>query len=414
MSTSIPGFGPPDPATAASASASGSGVPRSSTSAGSAGGDLSDVLKGMNNVAEAQLLMIKLSEEMKKSLEEIPKVITDIYDHFKKVRTGLKEGVDDLEDVKDAAEELRKETEKFSKEAKGTSKSLDAWQQQMRLIHDMNVKLLADNRIQGEQRKQLTAQLHDTQRIYESLRKESASTFDKKVINDAATALDRYHTSVKAIGIEFKKLNTGSRGVVSVSQAHHNIRSAFSDAGFYVKPGVREHQIKTGQLAANMKTLRDHRNAETSKFLPQFTERTASGHVDWKRASRAGLTKEDRFAWKYNDHDDDAKTVGTGWLGRRAMRALGESKGGGEELGLFHRGVLGAMDRGNGSVLKGVVSWGMGLGEKGIGMGAGAMALPIVGESLALLSLVRAGFDRQVQINQGIEKGLGTRSEERR
>jgi hypothetical protein len=358
----------------------------------------------MNNVAEAQLLMIKLSGEMKKSLEEIPKVVMDIFDNFKKVKIGLKEGVDDLEDVKDAAEELRKETEKFSKEAKGTSKSLDAWQQQMRRIHDMNVKLLADNRIQGEQRKQLTAQLHDTQRVYESLRKESTSTFDKKVINDAAIALDKYHTTVKALGIEFKKLKTGGM----FGQAHHNILSAFSDAGFYVKPGVRERVMKYGQLAANMKTIVDHRNAETSKFLPQFTERTASGHVDWKRASKAGLTKEDRFAWKYNDHDDDAKTVGTGWLGRRAIRALGESKGGGEELGLFHRGVLGAIDRGGGSVIKGVASWGMGLAEKGMGMGAGAMAIPGVGEGLALLSLVRAAFDKQIEINQGIEKNLGT------
>jgi hypothetical protein len=67
---------------------------------------------------------------------------------------------------------------------------------------------------------------------------------------------------------------------------------------------------------------------------------------------------------------------------------------------------LGIAERGG--AVSGLANWGMGLVEKGIGMGAGVMATPGVGESLALLSLVRAGFDKQIEINQGIEKNLGT------
>jgi hypothetical protein len=401
-------IGDPGPATAASASASGTGDPRGSINTGAP--DLSSILKGMNNITDAQILMVELSGKMKVALEEIPKTLREVVDQYKKVQTGLKDGVDDIEETVDHYDVLVKKTKEFNKNLNDTNRGGHKRLQDLKQLITAHETLVRSGKMHGRELENVTRQLAHLKKGFQDASAGAIDLTNPSHLKPFQVGLDNMLRTIKTIGIQYKSINS-----TGLNARRDNMRAAFSQAGFYMKPGYRDRAVRMGQLAANLKANTAHHTALSKEAFEEkmgkvrgfggFINRKPSGEVDWKAFSKKGRTPE---FWEKLDTKATARQMGGGGIESYALGRLANAKAGKGTLGFGTKAILGMMEKGEGSALRGVGAWGMGLAEKGMGMGAGAMAIPGVGEGLALLSLVRTAFDKQIEINQGIEKNLGT------
>jgi hypothetical protein len=374
---------------------------------------LNRLLAGMEKLTAVYNSIDKVTAKISESNVTQAKAIGDATKNVKAMGTSLKTNVDMMEDITDLWKETSKQTEKFIKDSQNIKKSRQQTIEEVQKLIKQNEQLIGSQKLYGYQVAHSRDSLRLLRGVYKDIKAQSDSTFDHKKLSPFADELKKIHTHTKALGIEFKKIQPSLHGI---GTRHQNIRAAFSDAGFYMKQGLPDKLGKLAQLAANMRELKEahHKNdreefhAKRAKLglgLGGHLPRKANGETDWKEFARP-KDKSTTF-WALHDHKTTAKKLGTGWLGERALQALATSKAGGTPLNSFNRGILSLMERGGGSVPRGVGSWGMGLAERGIGMGAEALAIPGVAEVGLLLGGLKELFDHQIHINQGIEKNLG-------
>lgn len=369
------------------------------------------------DVTKVELTISDLAEDIKKKLEELPAAVREVTDQLKKMHLGVKAAADEIEGTVDSYEKLRKKTRAYNEELGRGQRSVE---ENIDLIKELikdHEDLLKTAKLESRERDKLKLELRNLISIHGELTKQIGKTLDVKPLQKYRTEIDKVTTAIKAWGLEFKKIEPK---FTAHGKRAENIRAAISDSGFYMKPSLRARLQKFGQLAANMRTIQEGKAAGKKERADKFVEgtglfgkrakldrfRRADGSVDWDAAARA-----DKKPLKYwENFNADKQAPGMGWLGKRAMSKFAEAKAGGEPLSWMNKAILSNAERGGGlrGVMSGVGSWGMGIAEGGMERGAAALAVPVVGEIIMVLDLLRRGFDKQIEINQGIEKNLGT------
>jgi hypothetical protein len=388
-------------------------------------------------------------------VDKINRAVNALSANFDKFLGNFDDFISRMEKLPKLTDETNRRLDRGVVDLKSMVQSTDDLQEQFKAILEYNKKMSNSGILNAKNQKDLLRTIGELRNESEALLNRGFfSTQKQKVLKTQIEALADAFKMVEQAGEEAVNEDNMTRLTAHLRRASHatndllqnfrklersklskdarNIFDAVGTAGIHTRPGKTDKYVKLAQAAYNVKQVAEARKqGNLSEFirrrdrLGQNLQQAGvnlnlpfknDGSIDFRKLAamkKSGKSKADLQKMDFTPLASSlAGREGGGVLkgldaklGNYFLKKIAMNQAQGGEMGLASKLGMNLLAKGEGSVTRGIGSWGLGLAESGasgIGSIAGRFA-PV----LAIGEVLRETFDKVTTLNKEVEKSLG-------